>query len=198
MTAREEGRARGTLVEALSSALERGGSGLENAPELLRRLLTDGSWRSFVTVRGELVEYERFADFVVTPPLKGLGVTVALVRRVVADSPTAVDLLDRTLQRPSSVHAHDNVQGAEAPTGNTQAAALRRLRKDAPELHAEVLAGHLSAHAAMVRAGFRRRAVSVPVDDTEATARALRKHLPPEALADLAALLTAPVVDYPT
>ena len=78
---------------------------------------------------------------------------MALVQRVVADDPVAVDLLDQALQRPSSIHAHNNVQGTEAPVGNSQAAALRRLRKDAPELHAEVLAGNLSAHAAMVKAG---------------------------------------------
>ena len=87
MTEQTEKRARGTLVEALSSALERGGSGLANAPELLRRLLADESWRSFVTQRGELVEYDHFAEFIVTPPLKGLGTTVALVRRVVSDVP---------------------------------------------------------------------------------------------------------------
>jgi hypothetical protein len=191
VTAREEGRARGTLVEALSSALERGGSGLENAPELLRRLLADGSWRSFVTVRGELVEHASFADFVTTPPLKGLGASVALVQRVVADDPVALDLLDQALQAPHGGDRSkgDNVNLAQ-PDGNSQTSALRRLRKDAPELHAEVLAGHLSAHAAMVQAGFRRRAVSVPVEDTDATARVLRKHLSSAAIVDLVRILS--------
>ncbi|MEU1418361.1 hypothetical protein [Kitasatospora sp. NPDC005751] len=190
MTAQEEGRARGTLVEALSSALDRGGSGLDNAPELLRRLLTDGSWRSFVTVRGELVEYERLADFVTTPPLKGLGATVALVRRVVDDDPVALDLLDQALQvQHGGDRSKVDIINLAQPDGTSRAAALRRLRKDTPELHAEVLAGRLSAHAAMIQAGFRRRTVSVPVDDAEATARALRKHLTPDALAALAHLL---------
>jgi hypothetical protein len=42
------------------------------------------------------------------------------------------------------------------PTGNSIAAALRRLRGQRPELHARVLAGELTAHAAMVEAGFRK------------------------------------------
>jgi hypothetical protein len=164
---------------------------LDNAPELLRRVLTDESWRSFVTQRGELVEYERFGDFVTTPPLKGLGTTVRLVQRVVADDPVAVDLLDRALQaKPGGDRSKvDNVTPAQ-PDGNARAAALRRLRKDAPELHADVLAGRLSAHAAMVQAGFRHRTISVPVDDAEAVARALRKHLPSDALAKVARMLS--------
>ncbi len=189
MTEQAEKRARGTLVEALSSALERGGSGLANAPELLRRLLADESWRSFVTQRGELVEYDHFAEFIVTPPLKGLGTTVALVKRVVADVPETVDLLDRALQRPPSRHALDNIQGT-APSGTSREAGLRRLRKDRPDLHDEVLAGRLSTHAAMVKAGFRRKMVTVPVDTPENTAKALRRNLAPEAVAELARLLT--------
>lgn len=191
MTGAPEQRARGTLVEALSSALERGGSGLANAPELLRRLLADGSWRSFVTQRGELVEYENFADFVTTPPLKGLGAGVGLVKRVVKDNPAVVDLLDQALQGKHGGNRSklDNIQLAPPPTGTSQAAALRRLRKDAPALHADVLAGHLSAHAAMIKAGFRRKTAVIPVDSAESAARTLRKNMSPETLVELARLL---------
>jgi hypothetical protein len=42
------------------------------------------------------------------------------------------------------------------PTGTSVEAALRRLRKARPDLHARVLAGELSAHAAMIEAGFRK------------------------------------------
>jgi hypothetical protein len=43
------------------------------------------------------------------------------------------------------------------PTGNSAAAALRRLEIQRPDLLNRVLAGGLSAHAAMVEAGFRNR-----------------------------------------
>jgi hypothetical protein len=208
----QEQRARGTLVEALSSALERGGSGLANAPELLRRLLADESWRSFVTQRGELVEHERFVDFVTIPPLKGLGASLVLVRRIIeAESDKAkraktLDLLDRATQvdhggdrhseafKLHNIHLEgDSSNGAKnkAPTGTSRAAGLRRLRKDRPDLHAEVLAGRLSAHGAMVKAGFRRKSVTVPVDSPENTARALRRSLDPDTLAEVARLIVA-------
>lgn len=198
MTEPYEQRARGTLVEALSSALERGGSGLANAPELLRRLLTDGSWRSFVTQRGELVEYSRFADFVVTPPLKGLGTTLALVRRVIGEEPAVLDLFDQATQganggdrRSGEAISLHNIQTENPPSGTSREAGLRRLRKARPDLHAEVLSGALSTHAAMVKAGFRRKMVTVPVDKPENTARALRRNLDPEDLAVIARLIVA-------
>ena len=40
---------------------------------------------------------------------------------------------------------------------SADAAALRRLRKDRPDIHARVLAGELSPHAGMIEAGFRKR-----------------------------------------
>lgn len=180
-----------TLVDALGSALRSGDHGLKTVPALLMKVLAEESWREFVTQRGELVRHERFVDFAVTPPLKGLGASVDLIRRVVSDDPQAVDLLDRALQRQPGrpTETLDNIQGSDAPAGTSQRASLRRLRKDAPELHADVLAGRLSAHAAMVEAGFRHRTISVPVDKPEAAARSLRKHLTPEDLAVLRDLL---------
>jgi len=44
------------------------------------------------------------------------------------------------------------------PSGNSQESALRRLRKDRPDLHELVLNGERSAHAAAIEAGFRKRA----------------------------------------
>jgi hypothetical protein len=129
-------------------------------------------------------------EFVVAPPLKGIGASVELVKRVVTDDLEAVDLLDRALQSaPSLFTAGNNVPGR--PEGNTQAKALRRLRKDAPELHAEVLAGRLSAHTAMVQAGFRRKTITVPASEPAAAARVLRKNFSAEGSAELIEALQA-------
>lgn len=188
-------RARGGLVDALSSALDSGGHGLSNVPALLKRLLAEEGWREFETVRGEVVRHERFEEFVTLPPLKGLGTSVGLIKRIVADDPEAVDLLDRVLQGEHGGDRSklDNIQLASpssAPTGTSQARALRRLRKDAPELHAEVIAGRLSAHAAMVKAGFRTRTISVPVERPDRVAAALRRHMTQEQLEELVRHLT--------
>lgn len=182
-----------TLVDALGSALRSGDHGLKTVPALLKRVLAEGSWREFTTQRGELVRYDRFEDFVVRPPLKGLGASVDLVGRVVAGDLEAADLLDQALQRGHGGDRSktDNIQLAPSPSGTSQAAALRRLRKDAPGLHAEVLAGNLSAHAAMVQAGFRPKSVSVPVGRPDAVAATLLKHMEPDGVAEVIRLLAA-------
>ncbi|WP_407563344.1 hypothetical protein [Streptomyces sp. 184] len=184
-------RARGSVVDALSSALDRGGHGLSNVPVLLHRLLVEESWRDFETIRGEQVHYDRFLDFVTTPPLKGLGTEIELVKRIVRDSSETLDLLDEALrgQHGGDRSKRDNITLAPQPSGTSREAGLRRLRKDRPDLHGQVLEGRLSTHAAMVEAGFRRKKISVPVDTPENTARALRRNLSPEDIAELGRLL---------
>ena len=54
---------------------------------------------------------------------------------------------------------NDVINDVGRPTGTSRAAALRRLRKDRPDIHARVLAGELTPHAGMVEAGFRKKTV---------------------------------------
>lgn len=76
-----------------------------------------------------------------------------------AADPEALDLLDRATQHQPGAGKNqhtgclgNNVPEAGRPEGNTAAKAIRRLRKDRPDLHARVLEGDLSAHAAAIEA----------------------------------------------
>ncbi len=193
-------RLNANLVEALGSALREGDHSIGTVPGLVKRVLREESWREFVTQRGEHVRHERFADFVVAQPLRGIGGSVKLVRRIVADDPEAMDLLDRAMQagsRPGErrdlVHNMNGVEQPTAPRGTSKEYALRRLRKDAPDLHAEVLAGNLTAHAAMVKAGFRPETFTVRADSADAVVATLRRRLPPELLAEVSQRLAGSV-----
>lgn len=53
------------------------------------------------------------------------------------------------------------IQEVHAPTGTSTEAALRRLRKDRPDLHQRVINGELSAHAAMIEAGYYKQSALV-------------------------------------
>lgn len=181
------------LVEALGSALREGDHSIGTVPGLVKRVLREESWREFVTQRGDHVVHQRFTDFVTAQPLRGIGASVDLVRRIVADDVEALDLLDQALSNPSGGSTDQrsdvSIMNSGRPTGTSKEYALRKLRKDAPELHTEVLAGRLSAHAAMVQAGFRPKTFTVRAESAEDVAATLRRRLPPDVLSELVELL---------
>ena len=63
--------------------------------------------------------------------------------------------------------------------------AIRRLKRDRPDLAERVLLGELSPHQAAIQAGFRKRTLSIPIDDPDRIAATLRRHLTAEQLAAL-------------
>lgn len=182
-------RANWELVRLTESALRHGAEGLDSLPGMLRELLATEAWRSFQHPNGGTVTHERLAEFVSAPPPRGLGTTIELVRRLVAKDTTALDLLDQAMQNPVGHPPISNIITDRAPAGTSTAKALRRLRKDRPDLHAKVLASELTPHRAMVEAGFRHRTITVPVDDAGRLAATLKRRLEPETLAQLAKLL---------
>jgi hypothetical protein len=143
------------VVDSLRRSIYYGGNSLKDVPALIKRVLSDGMWRDRIIAKtDERVTFDRFEQFVSAAPLKGLG--------------ASVDLLDRTVahRQGERTDLYNNVKEVEsAPVGNSAEYALRKLRKDAPELHARVIAGDLSPHGAMVEAGFRRR--PVPLDQAK-------------------------------
>jgi hypothetical protein len=185
----ENGQFVGDLRGALRDAMS-----LDEVPVILKRILTENRWQSFtIPQTRETVNYTRFEEFAKTKPLEGLGASIATIKRMVRDDPEALDLLDRAMQQPHGGNRKvNNVNLDDKPEGNSANRALRKLRDGAPELHARVLAGELSPHAAMVEAGFRRRSISVPDDPTRAAAVILRHFQGPRLKALITALSRTP------
>jgi hypothetical protein len=167
---------RGIVVNIVSRMIQHGVVDLETFSLALIRIIQEGMWRQrLVPQTKEMTrEFRSFEEFVQTPLLEGLGTTIERLRHLCYDNPRARDELDKATQHPPSLHsALDNVQGF--PSGNSEAAALRRLRKDRPDLHQRVLSSELTAHGAMVEAGFRPRSVNVRLDDPVRAAAVLRR-----------------------
>lgn len=181
---------RGQLTQALSGALHRSNQGLRAVPELLRAAILERAWEKRVIVEtGEVFEgFPSFDAWVEAAAPKGLGADITLIKRIMADDAEAKDLLDRarqnpvgnpTFSQPDRIAIPYNIRNSnEAPAGTSSDYALRRLRKDRPDLHAQVIAGEMSPHAAMVKAGFMRRKVIIPItDDMMAAAQTLERQL---------------------
>jgi hypothetical protein len=68
------------------------------------------------------------------------------------------------------------------PRGTSAPRALIRLAKHRPDLHHRVLIGSLSAHAAMLEAGFRHPTLQIPADDVGRAMQKLIQHYGLEAI----------------
>jgi hypothetical protein len=180
------------LVESLGSSLRSGGSALADVPALLKRILSEEAWRDFTTRRGQHVTYERFADFEVTPPTEGLGVSAELIDRIVGTDDPDLLLLLRKARGVGRGHRSDlrpTVDSTVGGTGEDSALTAARLAREAPAEFEAVKNGK-SLNAAAVAAGIRPHRLSVRLDRPESIAAALRKHMTADDLARLAALLT--------
>lgn len=187
------------VVQSLKQAVSGGEHGLLYVPALIKRVIREDCWRErCLEVTGEVVEFERFEQFVEMRTPEGLGADMATIKRLCRDDAEALDLIDQAVQspvgRPETLYIIQDSKQEIAPTGTSAEAALRRLRKDAPELHRRVIGGELSPHAAMVEAGFRKRTIQIPSEPTKAAA-ALRRHFTPDELASLVSEL-ADMIDW--
>lgn len=157
---------------------------LEDFPGLLKRIIEERAWEIFED-RGRIFQFPTLAEMITTSPLHGgWGETIEAVKRAIRDDAEALSMFDAELQRKpgktwdsrTTENTLDNIQDNSAPTGTSKTAALRRLRTQRPDLHQQVINGKLSAHAAMVCAGFRRKTFTVVADDAVKAVQALRKH----------------------
>lgn len=184
------------FVCQLRSALSKAEYGLADVPALLKAILRDNRWRHRRLASGGSADFDRFEEFVTTPPIEGLGADMPLIRRIVADDAEAQSLLEQAIgsrqgERSDLFNNIQEVPRERAPVGTSSAAALRRLRaesEDNPDVsvvYDRVLAGEISPHRAMVTLGYRKPTVTLPLDPQRA-ARIIVKHLPP---ADVKALI---------
>jgi hypothetical protein len=186
------------VIAQLRQVLHRGEMGLNHVPGLLKMVLKEGMWQHrIVPATGEVKDFTRFEEFVKEPPLLGLGADMGLIKRISSGDTELLDLLDENTANPHGgaiyrmKNEFNNVKlelEADAPVGNSKQQALRKLRKDRPDLHEQVIKGEKTPHAAMVEAGFRKRSITVPLD-TEQAARTLLRNFTQEQLLEVIALL---------
>jgi hypothetical protein len=135
-------------------------------PSMIRSVITQRAWADKFDMHGN--PFASFEQFVTTPLWEGLESSIEELCGFCRKRPEIVELIRREV---GAVAAHGTNQHAvgvdivkSSEGGNAPTYALRRLKRDNPELAEEVMAGRLSAHAAAVQAGFRQATWSAPVD----------------------------------
>lgn len=188
----------GAIVSSLQHALGEGEHGLKHVPGLIKRTLQSRAWKSrIVRETKQEVSFTRFADFVSAPLVEGLGANLEIIRKLIRDDPEALSLFDQAVQgkpgNPSGANQYqsgtvDNIHDSTRPTGTSAQAALRRLRKNRPDLLKRVEAGELSAHSAMIEAGFLKSTLTIQ-PTVQGFARAINAKLSTEQRSELRNLI---------
>jgi hypothetical protein len=150
---------KGGLVESLWHAVD-STANLDAVPGLVQRVLETNAWQKRV-YKGKTFEHERFIDFIVSKPLAGCGWSPEKVEALIKDDAATLTLW-RDAITPS--RGGDHLNGGTknnniiiAPQGTSRAYTLSRLKRENEELFERVIKGELSANAAAIEAGFRKK-----------------------------------------
>lgn len=167
------------VIEALQQEMGRGSAKLfDVVPTLLRTVLDEHAWELRTDKAGR--PFGSFEAFVAHPLWWGLESTVD---DLIAYCRNAPEVQQQIRLEMGKLPAHGEIGGGHSRDSNTTSDdrgatyALRRLKRDAPELAAQVIAGEISANAAAIQAGFRKRMVTLPADP-EALAQAIARRYP--------------------
>ncbi len=159
----------GQLLDALYFSV-RDGKKVDNIPGLIEQLLAEDIWKEvYVEETERTVAYDRFEDFVTTPPPEGLGTKVKELERLIGEDKDALNKLNDALegkpgqklkasQRTVDANIGDN---SKRRAGSSRFMNIRRLRENNPDLLERVLNKEITLSTAMIEAGYKKRRITV-------------------------------------
>lgn len=160
----------GHLMDALYFSV-RDGKKIDNIPGLIEQLLAEDIWKKvYVEETERTVAYEKFEDFVTTPPPEGLGTKVKELERLIGDDQETLGKLKNALQGMPGQKLKPNQQAAETlaqdnigkrRSGSSRFINIRRLRESRPDLLERVLSKEMTVNEAMIKAGYKKKRISV-------------------------------------
>ena len=137
------------------SALSHGETSLSTFPKLLRRIIDERAWESRRVPGKGVVTMQSLRELVTTAPITGWGEDPAKIEAVIRDDAQVLAMWREAMKAQGKRNLPDNVK--EVTAGNSRAYTVSRLQREAPDLFAKVAAGEISANAAAIKAGFRKR-----------------------------------------
>ena len=125
-------------------------------PGLLLRIINEGLWRKRKIRTGEIVEFEKFEDFVTGMPPEGLGENPEMLKNLCRDDEEAMRALQKELGKelgnPGGVNNPDGRKGKknqgynitlikDPQRGTKSDYLLARLKRDAPDIAEDYFKG---------------------------------------------------------
>lgn len=160
------------VIEYLRTAIFDGNCGLNDVPHLIKRVIQEDLWQKRILPKSnERVTFSSFEEFLRTSPPQGLGTQMKTIQKLCAEDLEILELLEQIKtkrfwggDRKSEVFKVDIINFEKAKKGTSVEYSLKRLRKQRPDLHQSVLAGKISVHQAMIKAGFRKPKFQITKD----------------------------------
>jgi hypothetical protein len=155
---------KGQLCDSVMSAIHHGLGNLETVPALLRRIIENRAWECRqVKMRG-VVKLANLRELITKDPMDGWGENPERIEALIRDDAEVLAMWEREMRikpgpkpESDSNSSFDIIKRTNASAGTSRAYTVSRLQREAPELFAQVAAGTISANAAAIKAGFRKK-----------------------------------------
>ena len=179
----------GQLCRSAEDCLAATGT-LSSFPGLLKKIIKTEAWkhRHIVDTRGMprsgvsggIIELPNLRALITEKPLKGWGEDPTKIEAVIRDDPECLVLYREAMTLPVGTNQHNNniiTQTEKTTQGTSKSYTLDRLKRESPELYQQVTEKKISANAAAIQAGFRKKTVSVALGDPQRLVVSLRNHM---------------------
>lgn len=149
------------ICSSCAMAIAEGSGRLANVPALVKKIIAAEAWKERKIRTGKIVKLKSLRDLITLPPLDGWGEDPAKVEALIRDDAEALATWREAMTPPNHRPiSNDNII-SYGGQGTSRAYTLSRLRREQPKLFADVDAGKLSANAAAIKAGWRKKPTTI-------------------------------------
>jgi hypothetical protein len=152
-------------------------------------VIREDAWKGYTTPSGVRVKHNTLTEFIESEPPAGIGLSMETTRRLLEES-SAEAAAERVREaiwgdRPEANPSQTNGPGGKPVGSDTtnrtnqfrdSSYVVSRLKRDDPQLAAQVVKGKLSPNAAAVKAGIRHKYARIRTDSAERAVAKLLEH----------------------
>lgn len=150
---------KGQLCQSTIESLYEATGGMKQFPGLLKKIIVNKAWESRVN-KGKVIELKSLRELITEKPIRGWGEDPKKVEAVIKDDPECLAMFREAMKeqgRRSDLCSNPTEVTGQPSNERGKAYTCERLSKVAPELFEEVKAGRISANAAAIQAGIRKK-----------------------------------------
>ena len=155
---------KGQLCDSVMSAIHHGLGNLETVPALLRRIIENKAWEARQVKMHGVVQLANLRELITKEPMVGWGENPDRIEALIRDDTEVLAMWREAMKEKTGPKVKggdgglcNNITETKGTTGTSRAYTVSRLQREAPELFAQVAAGTISANAAAIKAGFRKK-----------------------------------------